>query len=419
MDHAATEMKARLFKPARSAAMYPRMEEELTREWKARRAKSRKVSPRWMQIRSRHLMRKHYPEKVAAWKASRGWQRNYCKRMNPPLVPRKVTNKRKHDTVEVEVPIMGRYHHGLRILVQSEPKKRPQKGSVEEQDVEKFGRFAKRRRLSKDQIPLPFVVNQNTTYDERGREVIKVKAGSDGLTKRQFTAELTFAAGREPKQQPKPGIVFRGQGKLPQAELQAYSDDVHVYHQRCAWVDRPVSLQIAKDLVADEKRNLGLDAEWLLSVDQLDAQKQLAYKKIIGDAGGKVVHPPAGLTHQGAAVDRGYGRAVQCEIMLQQDLCCDANEENYERWESGSLSAGDRRILMSFWLGAAVKVVNGKLSALEKYMGHAGLLMTADGSDDDLIKLEGLPKNFKYDFMSMEPDPWLASHGSEEDPTLF
>ena len=55
MDHAATEMKARLFKPARSAAMYPRMEEELTQEWKARRAKSRKVSPRWMQIRSRHL----------------------------------------------------------------------------------------------------------------------------------------------------------------------------------------------------------------------------------------------------------------------------------------------------------------------------------------------------------------------------
>ena len=212
MDHAATEMKARLFKPARSAAMYPRMEEELTREWKARRAKSRKVSPRWMQIRSRHLMRKHYPEKVAAWKASRGWQRNYCKRMNPPLVPRKVTNKRKHDTVEVEVPIMGRYHHGLRILVQSEPKKRPQKGSVEEQDVEKFGRFAKRRRLSKDQIPLPFVVNQNTTYDERGREVIKVKAGSDGLTKRQFTAELTFAAGREPNSNRSQELFSEGKG---------------------------------------------------------------------------------------------------------------------------------------------------------------------------------------------------------------
>ena len=166
------------------------------------------------------MMKKHYP--AVAWKASRGWQRNFCKRMNPPLVPRKVTNKRKRDVVDEEVPIMARYHHGLRLLMQSKPRKHPPADSKEESEINKYGRFAKRRRISKDQVPLPFVVNQTTTYDERGKEVIKVKAGSDGLTKRQATMELSFAADRRPEEQPLPGIVFRGKGKVKNAEKAAY-----------------------------------------------------------------------------------------------------------------------------------------------------------------------------------------------------
>ena len=30
-----------------------------------------------------------------------------------------------------------------------------------------------------------------------------------------------------------------------------------------------------------------------------------------------------------------------------------------------------------------------------KYFQHAGALLTADGSDDDLIKLEGVPRGYK------------------------
>ena len=30
-----------------------------------------------------------------------------------------------------------------------------------------------------------------------------------------------------------------------------------------------------------------------------------------------------------------------------------------------------------------------------KYFEHAGALLTADGTDDDLIKLEGTPKGYK------------------------
>ena len=35
---------------------------------------------------------------------------------------------------------------------------------------------------------------------------------------------------------------------------------------------------------------------------------------------------------------------------------------------------------------------------VRKYFEHAGALMTADGTGDELIKLEGMPKNYKFTF---------------------
>ena len=99
--------------------------------------------------------------------------------------------------------------------------------------------------------------------------------------------------------------------------------------------------------------------------------------------------------------------------MAVQDEWCDANPTNYEQWEDGKFTASERRILFSHWYAEAVERVNKNVDALEKYMGHAGLLMTADGSDDDKIKLEGFPKDRKYSFMHSNPDKWLAECAQE------
>jgi len=141
-------------------------------------------------------------------------------------------------------------------------------------------------------------------------------------------------------------------------------------------------------------------------VDHLDAQEQAAYKKIIREGNGLVTHPPEGCTEQCAGVDRGYGKHVKHEFGNMQDDWCEENEENYQWREEGRLSASDRRILASHWLAKAVKKVNENLAALEKYLGHAGLLMTADGSDDELIKLEGHVG--KYEFMHADGDDWMS-----------
>ena len=70
------------------------------------------------------------------------------------------------------------------------------------------------------------------------------------------------------------------------------------------------------------------------------------------------------------------------------------DEENLEKWESNSLTASDRRILMATWFSKACKqALQGE--AKLKYFQHAGALLTADGTDDDLIDFEGTPPGYK------------------------
>ena len=70
------------------------------------------------------------------------------------------------------------------------------------------------------------------------------------------------------------------------------------------------------------------------------------------------------------------------------------DEDNLQKWEDNGLTASDRRILLANWYCNAVKkALEG--DAKRKYFEHAGALLTADGSDDHLIKLEGTPKGYK------------------------
>jgi hypothetical protein len=71
------------------------------------------------------------------------------------------------------------------------------------------------------------------------------------------------------------------------------------------------------------------------------------------------------------------------------------DDDNLERWEDNiSLTASDRRILLGTWYyKACKKALEG--GAKRKYFEHAGALLTADGTDDDLIKLEGTPAGYK------------------------
>ena len=92
-------------------------------------------------------------------------------------------------------------------------------------------------------------------------------------------------------------------------------------------------------------------------------------------------------------IDRGLGRHVKIYLGQQMDEWMD-DDDNLTKWEENSLTASDRRILLGSWFyKATLRALEG--DAKRKYFEHAGALLTADGSDDDLIKLEGTPAGYK------------------------
>ena len=58
---------------------------------------------------------------------------------------------------------------------------------------------------------------------------------------------------------------------------------------------------------------------------------------------------PAGTTDITQPVDSGYGRAVKRLIGVKLAEWLD-NEANLEKWETGKLTASERRILFTIWV---------------------------------------------------------------------
>ena len=207
-------------------------------------------------------------------------------------------------------------------------------------------------------------------------------------------------------EQPPPCLIFRGTGvRISQAEKDTYPPELVVLWQPKAWVDRPIAIEwvetcFAKVIDADKAAGVADDStRYLMIQDNLDAQDAkrnppyiVALDKCLTDDH-KV---PAGKTDQVQPIDRGLGRHIKIIMGQEEDEWLE-DDDNLTKYENNELTAGDRRILISQWYCAANrKALEG--TAKRKYFEHAGGLVTADGTGDDLIKLEGVPqgKRFKW-----------------------
>lgn len=73
-------------------------------------------------------------------------------------------------------------------------------------------------------------------------------------------------------------------------------------------------------------------------------------------------------------MDAGAGRVLN--IWLGQG-------NNLERWMSDSLTASDRCVLITQWVGAAMEIVDTRPSYRFRLFEKCGMAMTVDGSGDD------------------------------------
>ncbi|CAB1096599.1 unnamed protein product [Ectocarpus sp. CCAP 1310/34] len=70
---------------------------------------------------------------------------------------------------------------------------------------------------------------------------------------------------------------------------------------------------------------------------------------------------PSECTDEVQPVDAGAGRFLKVEVGRQMDIWLEQSD-NLERWETASLTASDRRVLITQWMGAAMARLNSHLA---------------------------------------------------------
>ncbi|KAK3240823.1 hypothetical protein CYMTET_49366 [Cymbomonas tetramitiformis] len=233
------------------------------------------------------------------------------------------------------------------------------------------GRFLFKHRLNVDQVPLPFVVGDyDHTIEDKGSKDVWVRQPGSGLEKRQATLQICIRAGKDAEgnnlPQPPLALWFRGTGKrISEAEKAAYHPDVHVYWQKCAWVDRPSSIEWQNGTLIPWLREHIPDDESVIFADKLDAQIQPEY----------LANQKEKASSLGWSLLKGG--------------------TNWSQPVDQELSASDRRILMTWWAGNGNKRTCGRVD-FNRYFEKTGCLLDVNGEGDDKITPEGL-SSFAFD----------------------
>ena len=356
-------------------------------------------------MRARHFMAIHYPG--VPFKGGRGYQRRACKRWG--FAYRRTTNFRSSTTVE-KLPEIRVYHKELRLIV-----KTPTELTPEEDMDEIWGRFPREKRVGFDQVPVEFIMNYfESTWTEKGSTRVEVKTPNDSLRKRFCTGHLAFAD-RPWKEQFPCCLVFRGKGlRISAAERAAYDPRVKVFFQPKAWVDKAILTEITEFFIEFEKStSYGIEKEALWLGDNLHCQTRPEFRAQMREGmNATVKHYPPKTSDKGCApVDNGLGAMWKAKIGEIQEVWLE-NDDNALKWDNDTMTASEKRVVLTAWAGEAWEwCCSGeeKRGCLRRYLEKAGAMMTADGSGDEKIGLEGLPVGFKYEFMHVEVDTEAAS----------
>lgn len=193
---------------------YPLAANLLIAEFKVRRAAGCKVTKMWLRKKMKSKIEMCYGKsKADSFKGSNNCFQRFKKRHG--LVLRRRTNKKKNSADDGR-EIIQNFHKNLRKSLKTH--RRRNGLSIDP----KYGRWTPENRYNVDQVPLPFVVDQGTTYDEVGAKQVWISQPSSGLDKRQATLQLCIRA--EGDQDVKPALVFRGKGNVSPSEKDSYDE---------------------------------------------------------------------------------------------------------------------------------------------------------------------------------------------------
>jgi hypothetical protein len=265
------------------------------------------------------------------------------------------------------------------------------------------------------QVPLPFVVDQDSTFTVNDDDDVQIKGtGKGDLRKRQFTMHLFCNAGRGEDCGGYTVLIGRGQvlkgTRFSEAERASWSKNVPFLFQKNAWVDTKVMEDIARGFV-DYVKEKHKGKRVLVFCDNLSSHLADSVKKIFREGNVVLCFLPADLTEAVQPIDAGYGRSVRCCIgnLLDSWLM---EDENMDRWESG-MKPAERRILISTFVDLATTMTLKKDDMRIGCFTRTGCLMTADGSDDDQIRPQALTKKVIIDKRCLSSQEIIDFFGGE------
>ena len=153
---------------------YPLAEAMLLEEYKQKRSKGAKVTKHWLRKKMKCALKEKYGEGVAKkFQGSKNWLYRFTKRNG--ISKRRRTNKKQKSAIE-KISVIQGFHQELRKAVQSKRRHSP---SFDK----KWGRWLPTNRWNVDQVPLPFINEQATTYADKGSKAVWVAQPGSGLEK--------------------------------------------------------------------------------------------------------------------------------------------------------------------------------------------------------------------------------------------
>ena len=348
-------------------AEFPAMEEQLHKEFRELRRRGIKVKGWWFKTRAKQILESANPNNT--FKFSQGWFARFKNRYKISL--RRPTNTAQKQPSEKEASIQE-FHRQIR---------EAQMSGMGHGDGPQEERFQLHQIANVDQTPLPFSFTQGPTYDTTNSSTVWVRGGSSGLDKRQCTAQLTIFADGKPRI--KPFVIFRGKGKrISLRERLQYDKRVTVHFQTNAWCDEVAMEQWVKNCWKPCVKE-----ESLLILDIHNAQKTDHIKDLLKECDTTPIFVPAGCTSIIQPLDVCYNAPFKSRV---EGAAMQHMQDNLEGYLNGKFTAGERRVLLTKWVGQAWEELSENKEMTVTSFKKCGISTAADGSEDFEIHLEGL-----------------------------
>jgi hypothetical protein len=248
-----------------------------------------------------------------------------------------------------------------------------------------------------DQTPLPFEFLDGRTYDFKGRKTVWVKSARSGWEKRQATLMVYISA--DGIARCKPLIIFHGsEGKKTKPirdEMLKYDQGVKVVWNKEAWANEKVMIQWLRDqwAYATDKPSLTVDRKRhrLLTLDVFTGQKTDEVKKVFKELNCTTSFIPPGCTGFVQPLDVAINKPLKNRIKELSEI----HYDNYmEEWENHKYTVGERRILVTHWVGQAWREFHKDKKSKElivKTFEKLGLSLAVDGSQDEKLHVKDMP----------------------------